>query len=449
MSMMTPSIILHRDIDIENDLVLLYNNLHLPSKNWKEYEIMQICKNHPMYLEWSLQIMAETRDLEEGKGERSSTYQLLEQWLQINPLAALDRFEVIIRSYGSWKDIKYLCQHLYNKSPQHEAIPYLLQMLNNALLSCHETTMVGKWVPREKSKLGHFYHYLAMDWNTRILRQPPDMALSRIYKQYRQSLALVKSRKNPNIISNAQQITFEDLVGKALELSTTGSTQVEQTCIEKEWGNCRKEIWNQMVVILDADVEHVDESRYYKIACRLIKNNRVPRCWVISNHQPVWISMEGKTVVEMVDILKKYREKASRAEAKTSGVLEAVQIMVSKMMKCNMKSDDIEKMTWVVITDMSKNTYLHSWIIQMFYAQGHILIPHMIYIHYSNQEIQKGIPWVETARCTIFPATRKGLTSLQWKQIQTIQEDANVRQFTPWQSIVAIINHPRYRQADV
>lgn len=430
-----------RDTDTENDLVLLYNNLHLPNKTWYKDEIQQICKNNPMYLEWSLQIMAETRDLEQGKGEREGTYQLLEQWIQIHPWTALERFEMIIRSYGCWKDIKYVCQRLYEQSPQHEAIPPLLRMLNNALLETKLSTTAYKWVPREKSKLGHFYPYLAMDWNTRILRQSATLPTSRIYKQYRQSIALVKSQKKPiQSHSHSPKCCYE----KAWELSTTGSTQVEQSCIEKEWEKSRNESWNHMVVILDTDVEHVDEVRYYKIACRLIKNNQVPRCWIISHQQPVWVSLEGKTVVEIMEILQQVSRTATATETKKSGILEAVQIMATHLVKCEMTTEDIEKMTWVVMTDMSKNTFLHSWILQVF--QGRI-VPHMVYIHYSNQEIPKGINWVETVRSTVFPATRNGLTSLQWKQLENIQQDANVRQFTPWQSIVAIINQPRFQHS--
>ena len=186
-----------RNANIETNLVTFYNNLHLSGKQWHPQEIQILCQNNPMYLDMYLSIMAETRDIEYGKGERESTYELFEQWLQINPTQAIQVISNIIPNYGCWKDVKYMCQRIHNKFPNHPMIASLLQMLNNALFQCHENKKATayKWVPREKSAFRQFYHYLAVDWNVRILRKPETVPVKSMYKCYRQSLALIKARK--------------------------------------------------------------------------------------------------------------------------------------------------------------------------------------------------------------------------------------------------------------
>ena len=421
-----------RDATIEKDLVQLYNNLHLREKKWYPQEIQIMCKNNPMYLNWCLMMMAETRDIEYGKGERESTYHLFEQWLDIHPEMALETMKKIIPKYGCWKDIKYLCQRLYVKSPQHPMIASLLQLLNN------DTASSVKWIPREKSAYRQFYHYLAVDWNMRILGKPASFPLKSMYKTYRQHLAWIKKHNKGDEDEKDDEKDEKDdwkkAVDQVLKYGGTPLTQQELSCIENQWNV--KECWINTILIIDLiSVSNNKNKLDYGIICRFIKNNQYPRCWVIKNNQAKWLNFGKEPSLE--EIIQKIQEeerneKEEKKEEERKGIFEAIHTMQKYLSK-----ELIEKMTWVIMTDMNQYDQLPCKIQQGF-------MPHIVYLNHSEKEWPGDVNCVDRLRTTIYPITRKGLTFLQWEQIKLVNRDKNIRQFTSLQNILAILYNPRY-----
>lgn len=151
-------------------------------------------------------MIGKTRDVEGGKGEYAISYMMIWKWHQYFPkLAELalalfvfepcrvpehvinysDTLKQIDRSpYGSWKDIKYLCNYLREKcaadNPVQDhpifrrCIEYInIQLRRDAELyeSAHpeasktKLSLVSKWIPRESSKkFGWFTNFLAKDY---------------------------------------------------------------------------------------------------------------------------------------------------------------------------------------------------------------------------------------------------------------------------------------------
>ena len=132
-------------------------------------------------------LIAQTRDIIDGKGEYTLTYMMIYVWYTIcgpslaffavNSMAQLNSNE---HPYGSWKDLKYFCDYLikYVNDVQltHPLIKHCCFLYNNqlrldenALNSDDENklkniSLVAKWIPREKTRFGYLYECLAYDY---------------------------------------------------------------------------------------------------------------------------------------------------------------------------------------------------------------------------------------------------------------------------------------------
>lgn len=117
------------------------------------------------YLVRCFQLIGMTRDIESGKGERDLAYMMLFVWWGHFPRLAelcLSRFVLSIEGvvpYGSWKDIKRLCQYVRLKSntDSHPFIEYALRLMcdqlrKDSVEGVKQISLVARWVPRESSK---------------------------------------------------------------------------------------------------------------------------------------------------------------------------------------------------------------------------------------------------------------------------------------------------------
>lgn len=116
------------------------------------------------YLTILYKLVANTRDIKQGKGLYSLTFTQICVWHHFFPELAFFMIDKIITIYGSWKDVKYLCNYVKNKykDENHPIINYLIHFSNkqiksdyNNFLSYNENviSLAAKWLPREKSNL--------------------------------------------------------------------------------------------------------------------------------------------------------------------------------------------------------------------------------------------------------------------------------------------------------
>lgn len=126
-------------------------------------------------------IIGHTRDIIDGKGEYTLTYMMIHIWYEFYPDLArfavkclVDLGDKTVHQYGSWKDIKYFCQYCKDQGDDvsHPLIQYAIMITNeqlkqdftNLLSGSNEISLVGKWVPREKSTFSWLYTSLATEY---------------------------------------------------------------------------------------------------------------------------------------------------------------------------------------------------------------------------------------------------------------------------------------------
>ena len=131
-------------------------------------------------------LIGHTRDIIDGKGERSLTYMMIYVWYDFFPelafyaLSSLNEVTNNIPPYGSWKDIKYFCNYYKNKTgkEEHALIKECIQIINKQLYIDFYSenkdisiSLLAKWIPREKSKkFGWLFPYLAYDFFNHYLQ---------------------------------------------------------------------------------------------------------------------------------------------------------------------------------------------------------------------------------------------------------------------------------------
>lgn len=125
-------------------------------------------------------LIGHTRDVIDGKGERMLTYIQILVWNKHFPDLAKSAFTSLVRSdgdehqYGSWNDVKYFCDAVYNFDPQYKddalvthAIHLLSEQLKADLAEFKsdkehkKISLAVKHAPREGSKFDWVFRRLA------------------------------------------------------------------------------------------------------------------------------------------------------------------------------------------------------------------------------------------------------------------------------------------------
>jgi len=122
------------------------------------------------YLNILFKLMAQTRDIDQGKGERDLFYMMVFVWYQFLPdyafkmISALVYLENETLPYGSWKDMKRLCNYVYKKTKEtdHPIISHCIQLICKQLETdlqyenedVSKLSLCSRWVPRESSNTG-------------------------------------------------------------------------------------------------------------------------------------------------------------------------------------------------------------------------------------------------------------------------------------------------------
>ena len=132
-------------------------------------------------------LIANIRDIHHGKGEHDISYMMIWKLYRFFPTLAIYMIHRFVQPttqqyyvYGSWRDIKYLCDFVKNNSRFQEndyLIQVCVELINFQLKQdlstwkCSANSMdrrfisnVAKWIPRENNKFGWLFDILAKDW---------------------------------------------------------------------------------------------------------------------------------------------------------------------------------------------------------------------------------------------------------------------------------------------
>ena len=172
------------------------------------------------YLVLFYRLIGYTRSILCGKGDHHFAYLMLFVWYKYFPtlaIYALHRFVVCTdgqhATFGSWRDIKYLCQFIksYSVNGQDHSLidvccDFVYAQLDSDLqihhvyaLPKHNQTIsnVAKWIPREHKQFDWLYHKLVLHWIKKnkpfILKNATDCsylaAISKSNRIYRKKIA--------------------------------------------------------------------------------------------------------------------------------------------------------------------------------------------------------------------------------------------------------------------
>lgn len=143
-------------------------------------------------------LIAHTRDINDGLGERDLTYAMICVWYRHYPVQAIKALRFIVTSVGigSWADIKYLCGYVRRTNDQNadaiidSAIGLMNYQLNTDRVAWNKAlanylqikratpntlvprpsgrdvmSFAAKWAPREKSRFGWIFSKMVVQWS--------------------------------------------------------------------------------------------------------------------------------------------------------------------------------------------------------------------------------------------------------------------------------------------
>ena len=216
--------------------------------------------------------MLHTRDITNGQGQYADFYRLVIAFDNIidrnAPTVSRQKTEtmrvllqkivascVYMNGYGSWKDMKYLLNHLRDAHGEEAAarkpiFKYIVSITSNQLKLDAQTqkqpqtqppTLAGKWAPREKSKkFGWQAKYLALYWHpewcggTLDVKDAEPAALKKCLTHYRKQIAHInRALKTPQINQCAHAWSSIDF-----ETNVSRTTMTKQGVAFKNTMNC-------------------------------------------------------------------------------------------------------------------------------------------------------------------------------------------------------------------
>ncbi len=155
-----------------NNLASIYKSI-IHELNYKYKQNFVSKEEYLQYMSYLYRLIAQTRDVIDGKGEYTLSYMLIDCWAEFNQPLAEFMFSSFVLSesadqhpFGSWKDIKGFYKY-NNSSP---LISHLIQLINKQLrndmdnFDTQNPSLAAKWVPREKSAQGNLFTVLALDY---------------------------------------------------------------------------------------------------------------------------------------------------------------------------------------------------------------------------------------------------------------------------------------------
>jgi hypothetical protein len=203
---------------ISNLLKMLKTDIDINKNECQSESEHQSIKNTPLYyLTLLYKLIAQTRDFQHGKGERTITYVMIYAWYAHYPLFSIFALKKMVY-YGCWKDLNYFCEYIYDATQNQdhplicESIAYINKQLHKDM-NTSNISYVAKWIPRENSKFGWIFNKLVCNWFN--LNDISTFDSSYYYGEYRKIIANL-NRKLMTIeidmcSNNWQNIEFQTL----------------------------------------------------------------------------------------------------------------------------------------------------------------------------------------------------------------------------------------------
>jgi hypothetical protein len=160
-------------------------------------------------------LIGQCRDIHYGKGERDLSYMMITSFYYFYPKLTIKLLYRFVNNednnlpYGSWKDIKLLCNYINNTcfDENHPLIEECINIMNNQLreddhkfiYGGKDISLCARWVPRESSKYKWLFKRLAENYFKQYLQTAKTeiqmkKAKTKAYMDYRILINILNDR---------------------------------------------------------------------------------------------------------------------------------------------------------------------------------------------------------------------------------------------------------------
>jgi len=315
------------------------------------------------YLELILCMIAYTRDIRYGKGERDLTYMMMYTLYTFFPIPAVYLIKEIVgentESYGSWKDIARLCDYIKRETnDENPLIITLVEMATNRLkrdiTEKEDPSNVAKWIPRENSKYGWLFdifvktHY-QLDNSPKNTHKASFRKLVSNMNRKLNTPELKKNRpNNPPIRPLPFSIPIETLVKRATNITE----ETEQKILDDQWAKYSNQwsILNKNIIPLvdvSAGLTELEYNSAIGIGLLLSQNSILQNRMILFSQTASWISLEPST--GFTNRIKEIKGKAPPPTARL--INTGFDLIKEAILETRMKKDKIDKLEVVVISN--------------------------------------------------------------------------------------------------
>lgn len=249
------------------------------------------------YLSLFYRMLGQTRDIIYGKGEHEISYMMLLVFYEIYPtlaIYALHRYVQPTNSvdtpYGSWRDIKYLCEYIRehsSKGDNHELIKICLELMNSQLFNDLEAwqfsvhprsrkhiSNVAKWIPRENKQFNWLFERLAINWATHnmayifeTLTKPNSIikAVTKAKRIYRKKISFLNKALDTTEIKQCSQ-KIEEIEPKHVAWHTFMKQHRLVFGLDEKYKECSQKIREHMIKNKKNNTHDYYYSNYYPIS---------------------------------------------------------------------------------------------------------------------------------------------------------------------------------------
>jgi len=450
------------------------------------------------YVSRFYQLLCYIRDIQYGKGEHDLTYMMIHVWYKYYPIPTIYFIHQVVRSLGSWRDIKYLCDYLRRNSKagnNHPLIETCIQLMNRSLSI--DSSCV-KWVPREGKRFTWLNEQLAIHWVKTyrpICRSiADDIATVNSYKrEYRR---FIKKQRAIDSFSPILSKTLKDSLYKyayrASQLLTHNFESINSDTLNADWARFVKYLHigklKDIIPIIDFAsldmLKHEAKQTYFLflgMACLLAEHSSYgKRILLVGEKYPIWVNLElCDGFVSMIQSIENavsglhspafgFILTVHRGERRPSNTiwLDAIRLLINSFRETNTSPHHIENMTLIllsccgfspVFTEKTKNnidgngeslhkeTFLDA-IEELFFSMSRKISfrrPRIIFYKQFNNDIQELPCSIDDKGITLFSGCVSSLLShIRLTSSLTYREQ--YIHLTAYETIQNMINKPRY-----
>ena len=202
----------------------LKTNFYLLLSNLKElYDNNDTTIDYKKYITMLYKMIGYTRDIIGGKGEYELSFMMIRYFYSFFPELGIEFIPTLVQlgdkehPFGSWKDLKYLCNHCkasyindntrVKSGMYDEIIEKCCNLYNEQLRKDYENmedshyniSLVAKWIPRENKKFGWLFYKLAESYFENYMRYAKSLeqqilARKKCYMEYRRIVSALNKK---------------------------------------------------------------------------------------------------------------------------------------------------------------------------------------------------------------------------------------------------------------